>query len=324
MCKISIIVPVYNVEKYIKKCINSILSQTFKDIEIILVNDGSTDHSGKICDDFAEMDSRIRVFHKKNGGLSDARNFGINHAIGDYLGFVDSDDYISEDMYDFLYSNAIKYKADISTCGIYNVHKGKKIEINEHYSSLANKKEAIELVLDGKFLVANAVSKLYKKEIFNNIRYPQGKIGEDAAVILEVLNACNRIYIDTTQKYYYYHRGGSITSNSFTKKDFDIIDIWENNELWINNNYPDLYSKVHTRVCWAYFVILDKLALSKEDGLEKYQKEIKKFLVDNFSFIMKNERLTYQRKISMILLMLGFSLYKIPVILQYKKIKAPN
>lgn len=324
MCKISIIVPVYNVEKYLKKCIESILLQTLKDIEIILVDDGSTDDSGRICDEFANMDSRIKVLHKKNGGLSDARNVGINHAEGEYLGFIDSDDYIDNDMYEFLYSNAKKYDADMSTCGIYNVHKGKETEKLPEYSKLVNKKEAIELVLDGKLLVANAVSKLYRKELFKSIRYPNGIIGEDAAVILKILDCCDKIHVDTSQKYFYYHREGSITSRSFTKKDLDIINVWEENELWINKNYPELYSKVHTRVCWSYFVVLDKLVLSKESGLKHQKKMIRDFLIKNFSFIMRNERLTNQRKISMVLLMVGFSLYKIPVILQYKKIKAVN
>ncbi len=125
MCEISIIVPVYKVEKYLKKCVDSILAQTFSDFELILVDDGSPDNSGRICDDYAKKDARVRVVHKQNGGLSSARNAGIEVAKGKYLGFVDSDDYIAEDMYELLYKAIIKEEADLSICGIYDVYEEK-------------------------------------------------------------------------------------------------------------------------------------------------------------------------------------------------------
>ncbi|HDV0860284.1 TPA: glycosyltransferase, partial [Enterococcus faecalis] len=126
MPKISIIVPVYNVEKYLEKCVRSILAQTFTDFELILVDDGSPDSSGAMCDQFAEQDQRVKVIHKENGGLSDARNAGIEIATGEYLGFVDSDDYIADDMYELLYTNIVKEDADLSICGIYDVYEGKE------------------------------------------------------------------------------------------------------------------------------------------------------------------------------------------------------
>ncbi|HEL7541574.1 TPA: glycosyltransferase, partial [Enterococcus faecalis] len=126
MPKISIIVPVYNVEKYLEKCVRSILAQTFTDFELILVDDGSPDSSGAMCDQFAEQDERVKVIHKENGGLSDARNAGIEIATGEYLGFVDSDDYIADDMYELLYTNIVKEDADLSICGIYDVYEGKE------------------------------------------------------------------------------------------------------------------------------------------------------------------------------------------------------
>ena len=119
---ISIIVPVYNVESYLERCINSILNQTFKNFELILVDDGSTDKSGEICDSFAGYDKRIRVIHKKNGGLSSARNVGLDVSIGKYIGFVDSDDWIDEFMYEKLYRNMIKTKSDIVICNFSRVY----------------------------------------------------------------------------------------------------------------------------------------------------------------------------------------------------------
>ncbi|BDP46005.1 glycosyltransferase family 2 protein [Enterococcus faecium] len=195
MCLSGCDVPVYNVEKYLKKCVDSILGQTFTDFESLLIDDGSTDNSGSICDELAKTDNRIKVIHKENGGLSDARNIGIEVAKGDFIGFIDSDDYIDEDMYAFLYNNILKYDAELSMCGIYDVHKNKEIKKLTPFSQLVTKSEAIELVLDGKLVVANAVSKLYKKELFENVRYPKGKIAEDAAVILKIINQCNKIPI---------------------------------------------------------------------------------------------------------------------------------
>ena len=131
---VSVIVPVFNVEKYLDKCIESLIKQKLKDIEIILVDDGSTDLSGKICDEWKTKDSRIQVIHKKNGGLSDARNVGVELAKGKYIGFVDSDDYVSDDMFQILYQNIEKENADISICGMYHCYADKIItKANEGY-----------------------------------------------------------------------------------------------------------------------------------------------------------------------------------------------
>ena len=148
MPKISIIVPVYNVEKYLEKCVRSILAQTFTDFELILVDDGSPDSSGAMCDQFAEQDQRVKVIHKENGGLSDARNAGIEIATGEYLGFVDSDDYIADDMYELLYTNIVKEDADLSICGIYDVYEGKEpVEKQQQYIVL-DKVAAMKMILE--------------------------------------------------------------------------------------------------------------------------------------------------------------------------------
>lgn len=164
MPKISIIVPVYNVEKYLEKCVRSILAQTFTDFELILVDDGSPDSSGAMCDQFAEQDQRVKVIHKENGGLSDARNAGIEIATGEYLGFVDSDDYIADDMYELLYTNIVKEDADLSICGIYDVYEGKEpVEKQQQYIVL-DKVAAMKMILEAKVVSVHAVNKLYKKK----------------------------------------------------------------------------------------------------------------------------------------------------------------
>ena len=161
----SVIVPVYRVEQYIEKCVNSILSQTLADIEVILVDDGSLDNCVKICDNFANKDSRVKVLHKKNEGLSAARNTGLTLAESEYISFVDSDDYLAEDMLELLYNNIIKYSADISICGLYDCYEDKKIpQYAKNELLVVDNKEALRLALEGEKFSVNAVNKLYKKK----------------------------------------------------------------------------------------------------------------------------------------------------------------
>ncbi|GAA2925355.1 glycosyltransferase family 2 protein [Enterococcus raffinosus] len=325
MCEISIIVPVYNVEKYIRKCIDSILNQTFRDFELILVDDGSPDNSGAICDQYAKKDSRIRVIHKENGGLSSARNAGIEVAQGKYLGFVDSDDYIAEDMYELLHNNIIKEGADLSICGIYDVYKQKTPKVLPEFRKVCTKDEMIKMILEAKLVSVHAVNKLYKRDLFKMIRYPVGIITEDAAIIFQVLDQCKKIIVDTNQKYFYFHRDESISSKNFSPRDLDTIKVWKTNEEWISKKYPLFKTEVHTRVCWANFIVLDKLVLSDKSGESKnISKSIRKFLLNNFSFIMSNDRLTKGRKISLLFLLFGTTMYKLPVKYQYNLLKAKN
>lgn len=325
MCEISIIVPVYNVEKYLNKCVDSILNQTFKDFELILVDDGSPDNSGTICDQYAKEDPRVRVIHKENGGLSSARNAGIEVAQGRYLGFIDSDDYIAEDMYELLHNNIIKEDADLSICGIYDVYKGKDPKVLSEFRKVCTKEETIKMVLEAKLISVHAVNKLYKKELFKDVKYPVGKITEDAAIIFQILEQCKKIAVDTTQKYFYFHRDESISSKKFSVRDLDTIETWQKNEVWLSKKYPILIQDVHTRVCWANFIVLDKLMLSERTNEnKKISEEIRRFLLSNFSFIIKNNRLTMGRKMSLLFLLVGTSFYKYPVKYQYKLLKTKN
>ena len=137
--RISVVVPVYNVEQYLEKCVNSIINQTYKNLEIILVDDGATDKSGKLCDELAKLDNRIMAYHKKNGGLSDARNYGVERATGDYIGFVDGDDYIDVEMYEKLYEAIKKENVDVAECNLKIIYFLKKIKINNNQSTKKRK-----------------------------------------------------------------------------------------------------------------------------------------------------------------------------------------
>ncbi|MFD2306498.1 glycosyltransferase family 2 protein [Enterococcus termitis] len=325
MPEISIIVPVYNVEKYLDKCVQSILNQTFKDFELILVDDGSPDNSGVMCDQYAEQDARVSVIHQENGGLSAARNAGIEKAKGRYLGFVDSDDYIAEDMYELLYTNLKREDADLATVGFLDIYAGKEPVIKEKKYIVTDMIGAAKITFEGKLSTISATNKLYKKEIFDYVRYPVGMITEDAAVILDVLEQTKKVVIDTSQKYCYYHRENSISSNHFTRKDLDMIKAWEDNEARVLEKYPDLVCIAHTRVCWAYFTVLDKMMnspLTTED--QKTQKEIIKFLCKNFTFVLKNQYFTKSRKLAMIALRIHPYFYKLLSRLENRMIRKIN
>ncbi|MGL9728856.1 glycosyltransferase family 2 protein [Enterococcus sp. DIV0756] len=323
MCEISIIVTVYNSEKYLNKTIESILNQTFRDFELILVDDGSTDSSGKICDDYAREDNRIRVLHQKNGGVSCARNKGIEISNGEFIGFVDSDDFIDPDMYELLLHNLKKEEAELSICGIYDVYEGKEVKRIDQQYFVVNRDKAVKLILEAKIISVHPVNKLYKKLLFENVSYPEGSITEDGAVMLYLLENVSKVVIDTSQKYYYYHRENSITTKAFSMIDLKTIEVWQNNEKYIKKNYPQYNSIAHTRVCWAHLIVLDKLLMGKKEFVSE-RNEIVSFLRRNFCFIMKNEYFTRNRKISVVLLMLNINLYKLVSYLEYSKNKSKN
>ena len=203
---ISIIVPVYNVEQYIPKCLDSILQQTYTQIEIIVVNDGSTDNSGTVCDHYAQKDSRIKVIHQPNQGVSAARNIGLTHAQGEFIGFIDPDDWISPHMYHSLHTELIARNADMTVCDIYFVT-DTCLYLNKKQNSEAieelSPKEAILSVNNG------PCNKLYKRNILPDNPFPIGYFYEDCYIMIDILAKCNKVISINTPFYYYYQRENS-------------------------------------------------------------------------------------------------------------------
>lgn len=225
---VTIIVPVYNVEKYLHRCIDSIINQTYKNLRIILVNDGSTDSSGVICDDYAKIDNRIQVIHKKNGGLSSARNAGLAKCnfIG-YLMFVDSDDWISIDAIEILLRNMLNQESDMIVFNFYITCNNKKTFVNTTGHCVFKTYEIKhKLILD---IWLNSVwDKFYRADIYREIRFPEGQSYEDAYVMMDVLKKCNKIGC-INQALYYYNRenSGSITKSINPKLIYDVYLGWK-------------------------------------------------------------------------------------------------
>ncbi len=221
---ISVIIPVYQVEAYLKQCIDSVISQSYKNLEIILVDDGSPDTCPQICDTYAEMDARIKVIHKQNGGLSDARNTGLEIASGDWIAFVDSDDYMEPTMLQSLYDAAIEQGADISVCNALFFN-GSETWTPDWFSVKCGQLNGMEILKSGRIPTALVVAwnKLYRRKIFATLRYPVGRIHEDEAIAHEVLGLCGKIVCIDKKLYYYRQNPEGITKKAFSAKRLDVI-----------------------------------------------------------------------------------------------------
>lgn len=286
--KISIIVPVYNAEKYLKKCINSIINQTYSNLEIILIDDGSTDNSGNICDEFAKKDNRILVIHKKNEGLSATRNVGIEKATGEFIGFVDSDDYIEKDMYEILYKDITRYDADVASISISMVKKnGKKIsgtDTNER--NIYENDDIIKELLLHKTLKNYSCDKLYKAELFENIRYIVGVAYEDVPFMFKIMSKAKKVVYYDAIKYFYVKHENSLSAVTSEKNVNDYIDAIINRFILTEKEYKslniyNLYAIANTAI-HAYY----KVMLSSK-SIENHRKKLD-FLKDKCEYIYNN------------------------------------
>lgn len=312
--KLSIVVPVYKVEPFLDKCIASILTQTFSDFELILVDDGSPDRCGEMCENWARKDSRIRVIHKENGGLSDARNAGIEIAKGEYIGFVDSDDYIKADMYEVLVENMEKYNADISMCGYADVYVDCiRKECTDRFVFQWEQKEAIYQILLGKKLSVHAVTKLYKKEFFSKLRYPKGKVSEDAYIIMDIMSQVQRTVFTPYTAYYYVHRSKSINTGNYTKKDWTRIEAHKKNYKNIKNKFPEYESLAYERYLGAVVFVASKMALSGMTESNEDCRKLYSILRKKYRKILGGKYFCKKRKFAIMVMLLNKKLYAMAI-----------
>ncbi|MDI9241556.1 glycosyltransferase [Fusibacillus kribbianus] len=242
---ISVIVPVYKVEKYLDRCVESIIGQTYSNLEVILVDDGSPDHCPAMCDAWAKKDSRIKVIHKKNGGLSDARNAGMEVSNGDLIGFVDSDDWIAPDMYQCLYEIMKADNSDISACGVKMVWENGTASrmLTESGNCVLSKEEAMRALIEESWIKQPVWYKLYNADIIRHISFPVGKYHEDVFWSYQVIGAAGRVSVIDHVGYYYWQRSGSIMGEAYSLKRLDAIEAMEHRQDYLENNFPALATR---------------------------------------------------------------------------------
>ena len=242
---VSIIIPIYKVEQYLIDCIQSVCSQTYKNIEIILVDDGSPDNCGKICDDYAKRDKRISVIHKENGGLSDARNKGIDIARGDYITFVDSDDYVETTFIEELYNAIEKNNSDISICNINVVDEnGKKISnLGFKDNIIVDGKQILKEICEQKNIVESIVAwnKMYSSKFFKQYKYPVGKIHEDEFLTYKILYQTKRVSVINKYLYNYRKNNQSIVGKEFNQQRLDLLEALSERLEFYKNNKEDYF-----------------------------------------------------------------------------------
>lgn len=277
---ISIIVPIYKVENYLRRCIDSLIHQNYPDTEIILVDDGSPDKCGTICDEYAQKDARIKVIHQKNGGLSAARNSGIDFAHGDYLMFVDSDDWVETNFCSFALKKCIETQSDIVVFGYNDVYENKTVkksiafENEKQYS----REEALKELHGGKIL-SFAWNKIYKADLFKTgIRYPKGRLFEDIGTTYLLFHQANAVYLASGATYNYQKREDSILGKKMKAKDsIDWFDLEMERFQFMRLNYPDVAENL-----WKYYgqrVLFLCKVLSNFSNQKEKMKEMESFLI---------------------------------------------
>ncbi len=307
---ISVVVPVYNVSEYLGRAVDSILAQSFTDFEVILVDDGSTDRSGEICDEYTKKDERVHVIHKENGGLSDARNAGTAVAEGEYICFVDSDDFLEAEFLSRLYTLVTENGADLSVVGIYDCYKDSR---THKYGKVTNFVidgiGALELTLEGEKIIVSVCTKLIKAEIAKELSFRVGKTYEDAFYTPDLFLSVKKVAVSTEPLYNYWHRSDSITTRPFSEKAMHVIEAYEYTLNKIKDTNPELIPICEFRINWGYFVVLDRmLATANYKNLEQFSGVVA-HLKKNWLKIYKTPYFTRARRISAVALKISLSLY---------------
>ncbi len=306
---VSVVVPIYKVEQYLKKCVDSIIKQTYKNIEVILVDDGSPDNCGKICDEYAQKDKRIKVIHKENGGLSEARNFGLDKAKGEYICFIDSDDFVSCEYVEKLLIAALINHSDIAACNFKYIDEDGKISVRKEkedkvYTSSEAIKDIFTLDQNTEIMVWN---KLYKRTLFtdNHIKYPVGKIHEDNFTTYKLYDKANSVALISDKLYYYLQRENSIMA-TFNKKRFDVLIAVDEIKEYFKDR-KEFEEEVSCNELLVYLSLINNMIKTHYDGKE--QLEVVDKIKNNKNVFFKNKLIPLQKKLMVVLLLTNLNLY---------------
>lgn len=314
---ISVIIPCYNVEQYIDRCMESVLNQTYQNLEIILVDDGSTDSTSAICDKYSAIDQRVQVIHKKNGGLSSARNAGMNTATGTYIGFVDSDDWIDWDFYFYLYNLIIQYDVDMAWCG-YCLTDGlrENVTVREQIKKV-NNSDLMDVFFRTKGGDSNSSvwNRLYKQEIIKGITFPDGYVNEDVYFSYFAFTRTSCAVISNLPKYYYYINEQGITRGALRKQDISLYYVWDKVIEDTQKHNRQYYENAVLNRNRAVFTLLSKYVIYgiKDENIftDQWVHEETKELRKAYRDLMRSKTLDTKRKFILSLLCLS------PKMLQY-------
>ena len=312
--KISIIVPVYNVEAYLERCVESILSQTYTNFELLLINDGSTDASGCLCDQLASTNENIKVFHIENRGVSNARNLGIEQSRGEWLTFIDSDDFITNDYLETLISAA---RADVSVgfsvARVHHVKNGQVTDFPEFsgQESIWSAEQTMKELLMTTRTPFFPVAKLFNKQLIENFRFSiDYHLAEDALFLTEVLleTKCTSVFIDKPI-YYYDHREGSATT-SVNSHVFDTIEVYKIIIPKVYQCFPQLKPELVNRESWSYITVYDKIIFTDSTEYKKEKTQLRKWILSHISEILRDPYFTSLRKIAILSLGVSSWIYR--------------
>ena len=304
---LSIILPVYKVEKYILKCLESIRNQSLSNFEAILVDDGSPDNCGKICEEFAAKDGRFKVIHQANGGIANARNSGMKIASGKYIGFVDPDDYIAKDMYEKLFEEAERTNADIVLCDHYRLeHDGLITRHSFEHDQTFAAQEAMRFVASDK-ITSYVWCKLYKREIFDKIKFLEGYDFEDLNVLHELIHASKRVAYIHDCLYYYFINPTGVISALTVQKEYDHFMAWQRRKAFLHEHYPDFVELTYDSLinCGARAYWLCKYRKKNE-----LSQRVRKMLKREASKLLESPSVRTKNKVRLLEVMLKINMYR--------------
>lgn len=316
---VSVVVPIYKVENYLKECVDSVINQTYQNLEIILVDDGSPDRCGEICDNYARQDNRIKVIHKTNGGLSDARNAAFPFIHGEYITFIDSDDYIENNAIETLLNTICTTGADVSVATFEIFYEnGIKVSNNPSRSvEIYDRYKALDCFLFNDYLTPCVCGKLYKKSLWDNIRMPKGKLYEDQYTTYKILDRCDLVAFIREPLYHYRKREGSIGHSTFSNKTYELYDAIHEEYDFIKSKYEDKCPNIAVaRITWE-IVFANYMIMGKHKDVQVI-KDIQKFAKANIDKINECEYVSNIRKIQMNLFTYCYPLYVISYLI-YRK-----
>lgn len=311
--KISVIVPVYNVEAYLERCVESILQQTYAHFELILINDGSTDSSGQICDHLASQYENIKVYHIENAGVSNARNMGIQLATGSWVTFIDSDDFVTQDYLATLASAVEGVNVGFAIAPLHHIKNGIVTDLPPHSgkTELWSTEETMKELLMTTRTSFFPVAKLFKRDLLADEKFNTNyHLAEDALFLTELLlkTRCSCVFIDKPV-YYYDHREGSATT-SVNRHVFDTIEVYQQIIAQVSQAFPNLKYELINRECWSYITVYDKIIFTSREEYQKEKAELRNWIVQHRHEIWKDAYFTTFRKVAILSLVISPWLYK--------------